>query len=247
MKKIITIIMLITVVSTFAQDPIKLKENQIDQTNILHKDTSNEEKFGALNSRKGFGVGDGNLAGDGFSYLPGYTGGKPVVGSFFGLTSVFGNHGSVTGNAAVYFTMSDADRGWILQVNSGGSITNVASVDGSGRATFAPATASGHAVALGQLSSTNVTSATTLSLSATELSSFYTFTGTVSVYTLPAVATSTGKRIVIINAGTGSITLNSNAGGADIWEGGTNTTTTNIMSTLTLTLYCDGLKWRIIE
>ena len=154
MKKIITLLMLITVATTFAQDPTKLKEGQIDQTNLLHKDTVNEEKIGALNSKKGFGVGDGNLQGDGFSFLPGYTGGKPVVGSFFGLTSIFGNHGSVTGNSAVYFTIADSDRGWVYNVNSAGTINNVASIDGLGRATFAPATLDTHLATLGQVKGT---------------------------------------------------------------------------------------------
>lgn len=49
---------------------------------------------------------------------------------------------------------------------------------------------------------------------------YITFTGTTSTFTLPAVAGGKSVRFYIFNQGTGTITVNSNTGGNDIWDGG---------------------------
>lgn len=62
----------------------------------------------------------------------------------------------------------------------------------------------------------NVSSAGTLTLAATY--SDYVFTGTTTTWTLPAVSGNTNVKFYIKNRGSGDITLNSNAGGNDIYN-----------------------------
>ena len=73
-------------------------------------------------------------SGIGISLYGGPVNGKPTYGLFFGGTSTFGKHGTVQGDWATYFTMSDtANRGWIFQKGS----TNVASIGCDGTITAA--------------------------------------------------------------------------------------------------------------
>jgi hypothetical protein len=67
-------------------------------------------------------------------------------------------------------------------------------------------------------------SASTLTLSS---ASTYVFTGTTSTWTLPSLATNKGKRYVLNNAGSGTITLNT-AGSDNIKTLGTTINTTSI-------------------
>ena len=94
--------------------------------------------------------------------------------------------------------------------------------------------------------SNNTSSAGTLALAATNKNMFYVFTGTTSTWTLPAVSGNTGTVIHIINKGSGTITLNSNAGGNDIWDSGVTSSTKNIPSGQQMRLYNDGTNWDII-
>lgn len=69
-----------------------------------------------------------------------------------------------------------------------------------------------------------VSSAGTLGLST---SGWYVFSGTTSTWTLPAIAGNTGKTYHIKNRGSGNITLNTNAGGNEIYS-------TSAVNTLTI-------------
>jgi hypothetical protein len=68
-----------------------------------------------------------------------------------------------------------------------------------------------------------VSSAGTLNITTAEV---YTFTGTTTTWTLPAVSGNTGRSYRIKNRGSSDITLNSNAGGSDIY----NTAATNTVT-----------------
>ena len=210
-------------------------------SNVLHK-TGNETKTGNFTLM-------GNFMTDG--PVVNFANTSNNVGIAYNLTGFFPNLQAV--NAA-----GSATTDLTIQ-NSGGRVgigvnvpTERLDVAGNGQFTGtvsgANATASNQFPTLGQVQTAyQVSSASTLSLTSSNPTNVTTFTGTTAIYTLPTIANGAGKRIVIINAGTGSIILNSNAGANDIWEGGTDTNTTNVMSTLALTIFCDGVKWRIID
>lgn len=65
-----------------------------------------------------------------------------------------------------------------------------------------------------------LTSNSTYSLPSTNKVVYVTFTGTTSTFTLPSLDSSIGIRYMIINRGTGDITVNSNSGDDDIDESG---------------------------
>lgn len=89
---------------------------------------------------------------------------------------------------------------------------------------------------------TNVSSAGTLGLTA--VYSDYIFSGTTTTWTLPALAGNTNVKFYIKNRGSGAITLNSNAGGNDIYN-------TSAINTFTINpgeaiiLVNDGTFWNI--
>lgn len=89
-----------------------------------------------------------------------------------------------------------------------------------------------------------ISSASTLTLSSR---GYYKFTGVTSTWTLPALTGNTGNRYTIVNRGTGIITLNSNAGANDIDESGIFMATMPISTGSSVTLYCDGVKWIILD
>lgn len=76
---------------------------------------------------------------------------------------------------------------------------------------------------------------------------YYTATGTTSTWTLPAVAGNIGTRFYIINDGSGAVTLNSNAGGNDIWFEGATMSTTNVSSDEVIEIYNNGINWVILN
>jgi len=86
-----------------------------------------------------------------------------------------------------------------------------------------------------------VSSAGTLNIGNSE---GYVFSGTTTTWTLPAISGNTGVKYYIKNRGSGSITLNSNAGGNDIYD-------TSATNTLTITagtskvLVNDGTYWTV--
>lgn len=71
----------------------------------------------------------------------------------------------------------------------------------------------------------------------------FVFTGTTATWTLPPVASNTGFIFFIVNKGSGNITLNSNVGGNDIWEGGSVTNTKTIIPGETYRVLCDGVNF----
>lgn len=69
----------------------------------------------------------------------------------------------------------------------------------------------------GSITPNVVSSATTLNL---QPKTYYTFNGSnAAVWTLPPVAGNVGTRLALINQGSANITVNSNAGGNDIYQG----------------------------
>lgn len=75
---------------------------------------------------------------------------------------------------------------------------------------------------------------------------FITHNGTIATDTLPTLANGTGVMITIINMGSGIVTLNSNAGGSDIWDGGVSLATTAIAAGSTMILYGNSSKFVIL-
>lgn len=92
-----------------------------------------------------------------------------------------------------------------------------------------------------------VSSAGTLPLTTNGLISYFTFTGTTTTWTAPAIAGNTKKRMVIINQGSGNITLNSNAGGNDLWESGVLSNSVTIVPGQTASIYNNGINWSILN
>lgn len=89
---------------------------------------------------------------------------------------------------------------------------------------------------------TDTSSIASLNLSVTK--NYYSFFGTTATWTLPAVSGNTGKSFLIKNRGSGSITLNSNGGGNDIY----NTSATNSLTITAGSSYIlvnDGTYWTV--
>lgn len=108
---------------------------------------------------------------------------------------------------------------------------------------------SDEAVNLSQLNgviTNTVSSASMLSVVSTGKVNYHTFTGSTSTYTAPAIIGNTTKRIVIINQGTGDITLNSNTGTNDIWESGVLMASLLIPKDTTVSLYNNSINWSVL-
>ncbi len=86
--------------------------------------------------------------------------------------------------------------------------------------------------------------ATTLSLS-TAYNYYQYTTNSNATWTLQAVGACPGRTITIFNKGARTITLNSNAGGNDIWNAGTLVNTINIVSGGYIRLYDDGTTYNL--
>ena len=122
--------------------------------------------------------------------------------------------------------------------------TDLAVVDGTeGNGKVLTSDASGNATWQSP-DSTIVSGAASLNLIATKRTVNYSFSGTTTTWTLPAVASNTGVHIYIKNRGSGAITLNSNAGGNDIYN-------TSAANSLTINageayiLINDGTYWTV--
>lgn len=70
----------------------------------------------------------------------------------------------------------------------------------------------------------------------------YTFSGTTATWTLPPVASYGGKFYVLKNKGTGTLTINSNAGANDIFDD-VPVNTISLLPGETYTIFNDGDKW----
>lgn len=93
----------------------------------------------------------------------------------------------------------------------------------------------------GVKSKVNSSSAGTLAMDAN--SKIWVFTGTTSTWTLPVIAGNTGLELVIINKGSGAITLNANGGTSDIYDAGSNTASISIDAGTTQMIFHDGTKY----
>jgi len=79
--------------------------------------------------------------------------------------------------------------------------------------------ASNEAVAVGQLSDTILSSASTLTLSNSSRVMYYTYTGSApATWTIPPISGNSKLRLVMYNTGTGVVTINTNTGGDDIYD-----------------------------
>lgn len=71
----------------------------------------------------------------------------------------------------------------------------------------------------------------------------YTANGTTSTWTLPPVAGYGGKFYVIVNKGSGNVTVNSNAGGNDIYDNGVASSSMVMLPGEAATIANDGQNW----
>lgn len=103
------------------------------------------------------------------------------------------------------------------------------------------------AATVGQIvNGTTISSASTLSINPPQQNSYFTFNGTTSTWTLGTLSSTSNKFITLINMGSGDITLNTNAGGNDIWDGGSNVNTMIISMGTSVRLYNNSLKYIIL-
>ena len=124
---------------------------------------------------------------------------------------------------------------------------SVANFNKTGQLTIPNATVDTQAVTLGQLSSNSLSSLTTLTLATISRIMYYTYTGsTTSTWTLPSIATSIKVRYVLINTGSATVTINSNAGANDIWDSGTLSNTTVLTAGSSMELFNNGNSFIIL-
>ena len=91
----------------------------------------------------------------------------------------------------------------------------------------------------------NVSAASTMDFGTT--SGYYTFTGTTATWRLPVLEGNTGLRFVIINEGTGGLTIISNSGGNDISDVGIDVSAVIVDPGTTLVSYHNSLKYTTIQ
>ena len=91
-----------------------------------------------------------------------------------------------------------------------------------------------------------VQSVSTYALPITNNQIYVTHTGTTATYTFPTLANGTGIQYTIINMGSGTITLNSNAGGSDIYDSGTSSASVTVLAGQTAVIYGNGTKFVIL-
>lgn len=91
------------------------------------------------------------------------------------------------------------------------------------------------------------TAAASLTLSVTAILSNYVFTGTTSIWTLPVPAGNVTKKLSLMNTGTGTVTVNTNAGALVIYNGGTPLIGTYpLLAGSNVELYSDGSRWLVV-
>jgi len=91
-----------------------------------------------------------------------------------------------------------------------------------------------------------VQSVTTYALPITNNQVYVTHTGALATYTLPTLANGTAIQYTIINMGSGVVTINSNAGGNDIFDSGTSSATATVLAGQTAIFYGNGSKFVIL-
>lgn len=88
---------------------------------------------------------------------------------------------------------------------------------------------------------TTSSGAVTLSIDTTNV--VYTGTGTTSTWTLLPLSGNTGLFYILANRGSGNITLNSNAGGNDIWNNGTAVNSITLLPNDVYRIVHNGTSW----
>lgn len=100
---------------------------------------------------------------------------------------------------------------------------------------------------LGELITKQTYSSSISSITIKKQGGIYRFTGTIATYTLPPIIGSEGKEVILINRGSGNITLNSASGENDIDQLASYSNTITIPNGGSITIINDGTKWCIIN
>jgi len=87
-----------------------------------------------------------------------------------------------------------------------------------------------------------LTGSTNIALTADKNINYFANTGTAAVWTLPAVFGNTSKRLILVNKGSGTITLNTNGTDPELFDG-TESNQATLIPGATFNLYCDGVHW----
>jgi len=207
-----------TSASTF---PLKLSNMGSFTAQLEIRNTSTTTNNGTY-SAIDFYSGSGATAGD-----------KLQVGQFFDKSGFIYN----AANAPIDFYTSGTKRFTVNSTQS--TFTTPVSA--------ANAVANTDLVALGQLSDNILSSATTLSLATTSRVMYYSYTGsTATIWTLPTIAGNTKTRFVLINTGTGTITLNANGGTNNIWDSGALVNTISLTPGSSMELFNNGVSFIIL-
>lgn len=162
--------------------------------------------------------------------------GTTGTASFVGLFISPINGGSSSGEKAL------ADWGTNTGTAGSGTHTSVFKVLANGNTTINGQVTLGSGLTL----KSNVSP--TGSLSMTTTNNIYVATGTTATYALPVVTSNAGMSLRIINRGSGTLTLNSNAGANDIYiiSTGTAAATTSVAANSHVTVVGDGTYWIVL-
>lgn len=190
-----------------------------------------------------------------------------VISGFAG--GEFFYHRNDNSASRIWKTRTDATTigGWSLQRETGlntNAYSTVIDSNSLGQVAFITlspivpnATLTTQAVNLGQMntavsgiSGQVIDAGATLSLGfGTTTLSNYVFTGTTATWTLPNPVGNSTKSMKLINIGSGTVTVNTNAGATIIYNGvsPTPTSTYALVSAANIELYCDGTRWYIMK
>jgi len=155
--------------------------------------------------------------------------------------------GTVTPTALVNIAAGTATAGTApLKLTAGTPLTTsesgVLETDSSNNLWYTNSTAVRGKVQVNRVSSS---SAATLALATTY--STYLFTGTTSTWTAATITGNTGMEIMLVNKGSGNITVNSNAGGNDFWTAGALSNTFTMFPGDVIWLYYDGTNILVLN
>lgn len=163
-----------------------------------------------------------------------------LAGTFFDPPSILTGAATVTDAATV--VIAGATAATVTGANYAlWSQSGLNRLDGN--TSIGTGAAAAHTLDVGGSTGLKVTtSSTTLTLNAS--STNYVFTGTTATWTLPTVASSINRVYFIKNRGSGTLTINSNAGGNDIYTSSA-TNTTTVTAGQAIMLVNDGAFWLV--
>lgn len=204
------------------------KLNMGTQFNSVANDPTNAKLVLFDNSgsdKYGFGVSSSN----GLEYYAGtgvnkhtFWGNTTVNGTFY--TTAATSIGISSANSSSLLHVSSTTKGVLLTPMTDAQFTAIGSkatgLFAFGTTSLRPLWYDGTTVRQGAYTTDVTTNNNTLSAAGTltlTTGGFYSFNGTTTTWTLPAIAGNTGVTYWIKNRGSGAITLNSNAGGNDIY------------------------------